>query len=96
MLLPAVANAIYDAVKVRVDELPITPDKILRALDEKKTGGVARVGPRSFPKISWPEPLLVPPPWEGGTGHATNEEQTKKPKKSGDAGRSPAMKRQPS
>jgi 4-hydroxybenzoyl-CoA reductase alpha subunit len=80
-MMPAVANAIYDACGVRVDELPITPDKILRALDEKKKGGVGRVGPSAFPKIVWPQPLLVPPPWEGGTGHATNEEQTKKPKK---------------
>ena len=29
---PAIANAIYNAVGVRVKELPITPDKILRAL----------------------------------------------------------------
>ena len=28
----AVANAIYNATGVRVDELPITPDKILKAL----------------------------------------------------------------
>ncbi|MEM1343219.1 MAG: molybdopterin cofactor-binding domain-containing protein [Pseudomonadota bacterium] len=31
-VLPAVANALYDAVGVRIDELPITPEKILRAL----------------------------------------------------------------
>ena len=30
--IPAVANAIFDAVGVRVDSLPITPEKILRAL----------------------------------------------------------------
>ena len=31
-VLPAVANAIYNAVGVRFDELPITPEKILRGL----------------------------------------------------------------
>jgi 4-hydroxybenzoyl-CoA reductase subunit alpha len=34
--LPAIANAIYDAIGVRVYELPFTPDKLLRALEEKK------------------------------------------------------------
>ena len=29
-VLPAVANAIFDAVGVRIDELPITPEKVLR------------------------------------------------------------------
>jgi CO/xanthine dehydrogenase Mo-binding subunit len=29
-------NAIFDAVGVRVKTLPITPEKILRALKEKK------------------------------------------------------------
>jgi 4-hydroxybenzoyl-CoA reductase alpha subunit len=33
---PAVANAIYDAVGVRIKDLPITPEKILAALSEKK------------------------------------------------------------
>ena len=32
---PDVANAIYDAVGVRIKELPITPDKVLKALREK-------------------------------------------------------------
>jgi CO/xanthine dehydrogenase Mo-binding subunit len=31
-LPPALANAIYDAVGVRINDLPITPEKILRAL----------------------------------------------------------------
>jgi CO/xanthine dehydrogenase Mo-binding subunit len=31
-VLPAVVNAIYDAVGVRIDELPATPEKVLRAL----------------------------------------------------------------
>ncbi|MCX5808349.1 MAG: xanthine dehydrogenase family protein molybdopterin-binding subunit [Proteobacteria bacterium] len=32
---PAIANAIYDAVGVRIKDLPITPEKVLRALQEK-------------------------------------------------------------
>jgi xanthine dehydrogenase molybdenum-binding subunit len=34
---PAIANAIYDAVGVRIKDLPITPEKILKALKEKET-----------------------------------------------------------
>jgi 4-hydroxybenzoyl-CoA reductase subunit alpha len=33
---PAIANAIYDAVGVRIKDLPITAGKILKALEEKK------------------------------------------------------------
>ncbi len=32
---PAIANAIYDAIGVRIYDLPITPEKILAALDNK-------------------------------------------------------------
>jgi 4-hydroxybenzoyl-CoA reductase subunit alpha len=67
---PAVANAIYDAVGVRIDEVPITPDKILRALELKAAGKPARVGPEHFPAVPYPAPLVVPPPWEGGDGNA--------------------------
>ena len=34
-VIPAVANAVYDAVGVRITELPITPEKIMKALQEK-------------------------------------------------------------
>ncbi|MGH7084613.1 MAG: hypothetical protein ACREFN_06430, partial [Acetobacteraceae bacterium] len=34
--IPAIANAIFDACGVRIDELPITPEKILRALDRAR------------------------------------------------------------
>jgi 4-hydroxybenzoyl-CoA reductase subunit alpha len=34
--IPAVANAIYDAVGVRINSLPITPEKVLAALREKE------------------------------------------------------------
>ncbi len=33
---PAIANAIYDAVGVRITDIPITPDKILEALYKKE------------------------------------------------------------
>jgi len=33
---PAIANAIYDAVGVRIKELPITPERVLAALKEKE------------------------------------------------------------
>jgi 4-hydroxybenzoyl-CoA reductase alpha subunit len=69
-VMPAVANAVYDAVGVRIDELPITPDKVLRALELKAAGKEPRVGPSSFPKVPYPEPVVVPPPWEGGDGNA--------------------------
>jgi len=72
-IIPAVANAVYDAVGVRIDEVPITPDKILKALAEKKAGRVPRFGPKVFPEVDWPEPLRVPPPWEGGDGRAVND-----------------------
>jgi len=35
-VIPAVANAVYDAVGVRITELPITPEKIIKALQQKK------------------------------------------------------------
>ncbi|MBI1926745.1 xanthine dehydrogenase family protein molybdopterin-binding subunit [Candidatus Poribacteria bacterium] len=34
----AIANAVYNAIGVRIRDLPITPDKVLRALAEKKEG----------------------------------------------------------
>ena len=82
-IMPALANAVYDAVGVRVDEVPVTPEKILKALDAKAKGLEPRYGPASFPKIAWPDPLLVPTPWEGGDGRATNEPAREKPAKKG-------------
>ena len=38
---PAIANAIYDAVGIRIKDLPITPDKVLKALKEKAQTGRA-------------------------------------------------------
>jgi len=72
-IMPAVANAVYDAVGVRIDEVPITPEKIMKALAEKRAGRDPRCGPSHFPQVDWPEALSVPPPWEGGDGNAVND-----------------------
>ena len=34
---PAIANAVYDAIGVRFDATPITPDKIVRALGQRQS-----------------------------------------------------------
>jgi 4-hydroxybenzoyl-CoA reductase subunit alpha len=65
---PAVANAVYNAVGVRIDEVPITPEKVLKTLREKSKGGDGRFGPKSIPTVDWPEPLRIPTPAEGGDG----------------------------
>jgi 4-hydroxybenzoyl-CoA reductase alpha subunit len=75
-VMPAVANAVYDAVGVRVDEVPITPEKVLKALKKRGKGEDGRVGPTVFPEIPWPEPARVPPPWEGGDGKAIDQAPT--------------------
>ena len=72
-IMPAVANAVYDAIGVRIDEVPITPEKIVKALAEKRAGRDPRYGPSHFPHVDWPEALRVPPPWEGGDGNAVND-----------------------
>ncbi len=35
--IPAIVNAIYHAVGVRLTDLPVTPEKVLRALEEKES-----------------------------------------------------------
>jgi len=69
-VMPAVANAVYDAIGVRIDEVPITPEKIVKALADKANGREPRYGPARFPSIDWPEPVRVATPWEGGDGRA--------------------------
>ena len=83
-VVPAVANAVHDAVGVRIDEVPITPEKVLKALEARAAGRAPRFGPASFPDIAWPEALQVPPPWEGGDGTAINERARKTVARPGD------------
>lgn len=65
-IMPAVANAVFDAVGVRVDEIPVTPEKVLRALDSK----AKRYGPRSFPDLKITRTMRVKTEAEGGDGTA--------------------------
>ena len=54
--IPAIANAIYDAVGIRLRESPFTPERVLSALRAKKagarkiqmTGGVDPTAPKTF------------------------------------------------
>jgi 4-hydroxybenzoyl-CoA reductase subunit alpha len=72
---PAVCTAVYDAVGVRIDEIPVTPEKILKALKSKD----GRYGPSSFPAIEYRDPMFILPPWEGGDGRSVNQpEYTRK------------------
>ena len=70
---PAVVNAIHDAVGVRIDEVPVTPQKVLAALKRKAKGQEAREGPGPVPEFAWPEPVQVRPPWLGGDGRAADD-----------------------
>jgi CO/xanthine dehydrogenase Mo-binding subunit len=55
-VIPAIANAVFDAVGVRIDETPITSDKVLKALRAELPG--ARSVQR--PQV---EPTEAPSPW---------------------------------
>ncbi|HSK41397.1 MAG TPA: molybdopterin cofactor-binding domain-containing protein, partial [Arenibaculum sp.] len=72
-IMPAVANAVYDAVGVRIDEIPITPDTILKALRDKAAGKPGRYGPTRLPAVDWPEPIWMKTPAEGGDGRPEPE-----------------------
>ena len=69
---PAVANAVFDAVGARVDEIPVTPEKVLAALKLAAQGKPARVGPTRFPDVPYPPPMRVLTPEEGGDGRAVD------------------------
>src|SRR5262249_47871794 len=58
-VMPAIANAVYDAVGVRIDEVPIAPEKTLKALELKRQGKAARVGPDRIPLFRFKEALAV-------------------------------------
>jgi 4-hydroxybenzoyl-CoA reductase subunit alpha len=77
-VMPALANAIFDAVGVRIDEIPVTPDKVLRALELKSSGKDPRIGPDHFPSVPYPAPVFVVTPDEGGDGKESRKEERKR------------------
>jgi 4-hydroxybenzoyl-CoA reductase subunit alpha len=58
-VIPAVTNAVHDAVGVRIDETPISPEKVLKALELGRQGKSPRVGPDKLPLFKFPEPRAV-------------------------------------
>jgi 4-hydroxybenzoyl-CoA reductase subunit alpha len=61
-VIPAVSAAVFDALGVWIDEIPVTPEKVLEALRRKQKGEPARYGPARFPSIPYPPCIHVEPP----------------------------------
>jgi hypothetical protein len=53
-VIPAVANALFDALGVLVDEVPITPEKVVAVLE-------GRYRPPVMPDVRYPDTVTVPP-----------------------------------
>jgi hypothetical protein len=63
-VIPAVVNAVYDALGVRIDEIPLRPDKVVFALQDLERKGTVRFGPTDLPPYEFRDPLRVDPPPE--------------------------------
>ncbi len=61
-VIPALNAAVHDALGVWIDEVPVTPEKVVRALDAKAKGEIPRHGPKAFPAIPYPPLIRVEPP----------------------------------
>ena len=53
-VIPAVANALHDALGVRIDEVPITPEKVVAALEGRLRGP-------TMPEFTYPDTFSVKP-----------------------------------
>ena len=67
-VVPAVVNAIHNALGVRVDELPVTPEKILKALEDKAKGGPGRYGKTTVPSYRFSKSEKIARPWDSPHG----------------------------
>jgi len=70
---PAVANAVFDALGVRVDQVPITPELVVKALSAKDL----RAGPTKYPDLRITETMRVKTEAEGGDGTAPSPPRRK-------------------
>jgi len=63
-VIPAIANAVFDAIGVRIDETPITPEKVLRALKGKPAAVKPIEPPAQWPTrlITWSTAEMAEPP----------------------------------
>jgi CO/xanthine dehydrogenase Mo-binding subunit len=61
-VIPAMNAALYDALGIWIDEVPVTPEMVLKALERKAKGQAPRLGPKQFPSIPYPELIKVEPP----------------------------------
>ena len=63
-MMPAIANAVYDAVGVRVDMTPITPERVLKALEREDR----RCAPKPLPDLRIEDTVRIKTLAEGGDG----------------------------
>jgi 4-hydroxybenzoyl-CoA reductase subunit alpha len=61
-VIPAVSAAVFDALGVWIDEVPVTPEKIVEALRRQGKGEPPRYGPPGFPDVPYPPCIKVEPP----------------------------------
>jgi len=75
-VMPAVANAVHDAVGVRVDQCPVSPELVLQAL----TSPSKRAGPGAYPDLRCGNPVRILTPEEGGDGYERDQERKQRQK----------------
>jgi hypothetical protein len=63
-VIPAVVTAVYDALGIHIDEIPLRPDKVVLALQDLERKGITRFGPTDLPPYEFRPPLRVDPPPE--------------------------------
>jgi len=75
-IMPAVSNAVFDALGVRVDQCPVTPELVLKALESKD----GRAGPTRYPDLGIEAPVRIRTPEEGGDGYEVDQKRKREQK----------------
>ena len=82
-VIPAIANAVYDAIGIRIDEVPITPDKVFKALKAAESGkAIPGVAPTTAPS-PWPTRLISWQPTEAEEHNGNGNPLHRTPAKAG-------------